>query len=167
MTDPQLFHPLDTPPPPPPPPVPPAPPIDSPPPPAGRQANRLDRAHARRLEAWIDEHWQTIERTPPTQRTLAKKATACLGFDVTKGNVRGAVVALGRTWPASPQRATFPAVDAVRRDTRTVAAALCQFARSLGYRLDPAVEALASQAAAQATVDRDTPPQPAEAATDG
>ena len=62
----------------------------------------LPRARARRLEDWVKDHWRWVTEEAPTQEQVVGKAGAEREIEgLTVGNLRGALTALGKTWPAS------------------------------------------------------------------
>jgi len=103
--------------------------------------NNLSRRQQRRLEDWLQEAWPTIARTGATQRTVAARAGAALGFTVTRGNLIAAMHAIGRTWPVSPRAAYVG--HATRRDLATIARHLAALLHTLGRAVPADVAAIA------------------------
>ena len=123
-------------------------------PPPRRRVNTLPRAKMRALEDWLASAWDVIHRTQPTQGRVAKQATVILGFQITVGNLRGAVIALGKRWPASAAAAVYCQTDQLRRGQRLLAGHLLAIIERLGLQPPADLIGLARQTAP------DTPSQP-------
>ena len=60
---------------------------------------KLNRVQNRKVQDWVLQQWPSIEETRPSYSTFAELASDALGFAIGQGNIRGAVIALEKTWP--------------------------------------------------------------------